>query len=167
MPAFAPIIGNKPTVLVLGSMPGQASLDDQEYYAHPRNTFWWIMSELCEFDLDIDYEARCSALKAYGVSVWDVLHDCARPGSLDSAIIRDTERANDFEFFFQTNTTINRLIFNGAAAHTIFKRHHKGLLERLVERNPDFKWACCPSTSPAHASVSRYDKLTAWQTAIN
>jgi len=166
MPAFAPIIGNKPTVLVLGSMPGQASLDHQEYYAHPRNSFWWIMSELCKFDLAIDYDARCSALKSAGFSVWDVLYDCARPGSLDSAIVRDSERANDFEHFFRSHTFINRLIFNGAAAHAIFKRHHKGLLERLVTQNSGFKWACCPSTSPAHASVSKYDKLAAWRTAI-
>ena len=166
MPAFAPIIGNKPTVLVLGSMPGQASLDRQEYYAHPRNSFWWIMSELCEFNLDIDYEARCLALKASGFSVWDVLHDCARPGSLDSAIVRDSERVNDFERFFESYTLINRVIFNGAAAHAIFKRHHKGLLEKIAKRNPDFKWVCCPSTSPAHASVSKYDKLAAWRIAI-
>ncbi len=166
MPAFAPIIGNKPTVLVLGSMPGQASLYHQEYYAHTRNSFWWIMSELYEFDFNIGYEARCSALKAAGVSVWDVLHDCARPGSLDSAIVRDSERVNDFELFFRSHTSINRLIFNGAAAHTIFKRHHKGLLERLAKQNSNFKWACCPSTSPAHASVSKYDKLAAWRTAI-
>lgn len=125
------------------------------------------MSELCELDLDINYEVRCSALKASGFAVWDVLHDCARPGSLDSAIVRHSERANDFEHFFQTHTLIRRVIFNGRAAHTIFKRHHQSLLERMVERNSDFKWACCPSTSPAHASVSKYDKLAAWRTAID
>lgn len=124
------------------------------------------MSELCGFNLDIDYQARCSALRAAGVSVWDVLHDCARPGSLDSSIVRDSERVNDFDGFFQIHTSINRLIFNGAAAHTIFKRHQKNLLEQLAEQHSDFKWARCPSTSPAHASISRYDKLSIWRAAI-
>ena len=124
------------------------------------------MSELCEFDLAIDYEARCSALKVAGFAVWDVLYDCARQGSLDSAISRSSERVNDFEHFFQSYTSINRVIFNGAAAQNIFKRHHKGLLERRAKQNLEFKWACCPSTSPAHASVSKYDKLAAWRTAI-
>jgi len=166
MPAFPPIIGDDPAVLILGSMPSQVSLESQQYYAHPRNSFWWIMSELYGFDPVIGYEERCSALKESKVAVWDVLHDCSRPGSLDSAIIRASERSNDFEGFFQAHASVKRLIFNGAAALTIFKRHNKKLLERVTDQKDDFRWEGCPSTSPAHASISKYDKLQAWRIAI-
>ena len=88
MSGFPPIIGGEPRILILGSMPGIKSLEAVEYYAHPQNAFWWIMAQLFELDLRADYPQRCRALIRAGVAVWDVLHDCERPGSLDSSIVR-------------------------------------------------------------------------------
>jgi len=167
MPAFEPLVGEGVRVLVLGSMPSKSSLSRQQYYAHPRNSFWWIMSELYDFDLAASYEARCKALVDARVGVWDVLYDCIRSGSLDSAIERHSELSNDFSVFFSKYASIDCLIFNGLASSSIFKRHNRGLLELLKSQRPNFKWVCCPSTSPAHASMSKPDKLEVWRQAVN
>lgn len=163
MAAFEPIIAGSPTSLVLGSMPSQVSLQENQYYAHPRNSFWWIMSKLFDFDLSISYLERCVALQAAGVAVWDVLHDCERKGSLDSAIVKSSEKSNDFDLLLARYPSISSVIFNGAAAQTIFVRHNKRLIQRITQTRPDFQWHLCPSTSPAHASVSKHDKLKVWR----
>ena len=84
--SFPPLVAPGCRVLVLGSMPSVASLDRQEYYGHARNAFWPLMAGLFGFDATAPYEARCLALTSAGVAVWDVLHACVRPGSLDSSI---------------------------------------------------------------------------------
>ena len=94
--SFEPIVGHQPRILILGSMPGTASLHATQYYAHPRNAFWPIISEL--FDLPSgDYETRAALLARKGVAVWDVLKTCFRAGSLDSAIDDRTIVVNDLD----------------------------------------------------------------------
>ncbi len=166
MIAFEPILAGAPSVMILGSMPSQVSLQENQYYAHPRNSFWWIMSQLFEFDLGISYGERRLALQSAGVAVWDVLHDCERKGSLDSAIVKSSERSNDFDLLFTRYPSISKVIFNGAAAEAIFARHNKKLIQHLKQTRPDFQWHRCPSTSPAHASISKHDKLKAWRLSI-
>ncbi|HBN52823.1 MAG TPA: DNA-deoxyinosine glycosylase, partial [Stenotrophomonas sp.] len=80
-------------VLVLGSMPGMASLQAARYYAHPRNRFWPLMGALCGFDPQLDYAQRMAGLQAAGVGLWDVIGRCRRRGSLDAAIVRGSEVA--------------------------------------------------------------------------
>ena len=149
--------------MILGSMPSQKSLQEKQYYAHPRNSFWWIMSQLFDFDLSISYLERCLALQNAGVAVWDVLHDCQRKGSLDSAIVKSSEQSNDFDLLLTRYPSISTVIFNGAAAETIFVRHNKKLIQHIKQARTDFHWYRCPSTSPAHASLSKHDKLRAWR----
>jgi len=162
MPAFPALVGHKPRLLILGSMPGQVSLDQARYYAHPRNAFWWIMSQCFDFACSLSYIDRVSKLKSSGVAVWDVLHDCQRKGSLDNNIVRQSEVSNDFATFFRQHNTIIRTLFNGAAAEAIFRRHWVN----LIDENPQIEWLRMPSTSPAHASLTREQKTIIWRNAL-
>src|SRR5690606_29512 len=113
---FPPLLAPGARVLILGSMPGAASLRAQAYYAHPRNAFWPIMGALYGFEPAAPYDVRCAALTSAGVAVWDVLQACERPGSLDAAIVADSRVANDFSGLFAQQPTIRRILFNGATA---------------------------------------------------
>lgn len=158
---FAPIADRNAEVLVLGSMPGRASLAARQYYAHPQNAFWRIMSVLLEFDLASPYTRRIEALKSARIALWDVLHSCAREGSLDAMIEPDTQIANDFRTFFRNHKQITRVFFNGAKAEACFKQQVLPAVD-----TGRISYVRLPSTSPAHASLSFADKLQAWQTII-
>ena len=147
-------------VLILGSMPGVASLNAQQYYAHPRNSFWPIMARIVGFDVSAAYGARVAALTCSGVALWDVLQSCVRPGSLDSSIQAGTRVANDFAAFSQAHPGIRLVCFNGAEAQQSYNRHVRpGLNLQEVH------YVRLPSTSPAHA-MAFADKLAAWQEAL-
>src|SRR5512147_1506757 len=119
--SFAPIAAPDARVLVLGSMPGRASLDAGQYYAHPRNAFWRIASDLLRFDPGASYAVRKKALTSARIALWDVLHSCVREGSLDARI--EEEAANDFDRFFRSHPAISHVFFNGAKAEASFRRH--------------------------------------------
>lgn len=153
--SFPPVAASGCTVLVLGSMPGEASLRAGQYYAHPRNAFWPIMGALCGAGPALAYPQRLARLQAAGIALWDVLQACTRAGSLDSAI-RD-EVANDFRVFFASYPQITRIFFNGAKAETAFRRH---VLPGLTDGAPAL--ARLPSTSPAHARLGLQAKCRAW-----
>jgi hypoxanthine-DNA glycosylase len=159
--SFEPIENRKAEILILGSMPGRVSLAASQYYAHPQNVFWRIMSELLHFDAMAPYSERIRALKSARIALWDVLQSCVREGSLDSMIERDTQIANDFRTFFRSHTRISHVFFNGAKAQACFKRH---ILES-AETN-SVSYARLPSTSPAHASMSFAEKLSAWHATL-
>ena len=153
-----PIVASDARILILGSMPGRASLAAGQYYAHPRNVFWPIMGCLLDFDASRDYPARVDALKVAGIAVWDILDSCHRPGSLDSAIADDSLVANDLPGFLATHAEIHHVFFNGAKAESCFRRHIK-----LTMAEPQIGFARLPSTSPAHAGLSFERKLEAWR----
>jgi hypoxanthine-DNA glycosylase len=154
--SFPPIIGTGARTLILGTMPGVLSLRHQQYYAHPRNAFWRITGEVFGFAADAPYDDRVDALVANRVAVWDVLEECRRVGSLDSAIETDGVVANDFGALFAAHPDIDRVLFNGAAAERKFLR--------LVGA-PPVPHQRLPSTSPAR--TLRYaDKLAAWRAAL-
>jgi hypoxanthine-DNA glycosylase len=159
--SLPPVVDDATRVLVLGSMPGVLSLQMQQYYAHPRNAFWRIMNDVIGVDPDADYQARLRHLLDAGIGLWDVLHLCDRPGSLDSAIVRETMEPNDFERFFTEHRCIVRVCFNGAKAAQEFARLVEPRLKSPVECHR------LPSTSPANAATSFEAKLRSWRAALD
>ncbi len=158
--SFPPIAAPDARILILGSMPGTASLAARQYYAHPRNLFWTILgAALGEPLAQLPYEERTAALIRHQIALWDVLHSCERTGSLDSAIKPATQIANDIAGFFQAHPAIVKVLFNGGLAETAYRRHTAGLPTPPGER--------LPSTSPAHAALDFASKLIRWQAALS
>jgi double-stranded uracil-DNA glycosylase len=151
---FPPIADRNSRVLILGTLPGQASLAAGRYYAHPRNAFWPILGHVLGFDADAPYALRTRVLREAGIAVWDVCEAAVRPGSLDSAIAPDTISANDFAAFFARHRRIARVGFNGATAARLYRRH--ALPADVIA------FVTLPSTSPAHAAMDLAAKRQHW-----
>lgn len=155
--SFSPVITAECKVLILGSMPGVQSLERQQYYAHPRNRFWTVMTALAEEKtVPALYEDRLQMLLKQKIALWDVLSYCQREGSLDTAIQK--EEANDFPWLFSTYPKIHTVCFNGGKAFSAFQKHQKALLT-----NPALRFLPLPSTSPANARWTNEKLLEAWR----
>lgn len=146
------------TILVLGTMPGKASLHAREYYAHRRNSFWKVAGTIFGFEASLPYRERVVHLLRARIAVWDVLKLCTRTSSLDSDIQKPIP--NEFLEFFGTYRQIQRVCFNGGAAEKLYKTH---VLARITL---PLNYRRLPSTSPANARVSFADKLSAWGAAL-
>ena len=157
--SFPPLCGKTPRILILGSMPGEASLRAGRYYAYPRNAFWPIVEALFGIAADADYARRCDALTARGVAVWDVLESCVRRGSLDAAIDSASIVPNDFRGFFERHPSIGSIYFNGSMAEQSYRRY---VLPELPAPFSGIERTRLPSTSPANASYSFDRKLAHW-----
>ncbi|MBT8144332.1 MAG: DNA-deoxyinosine glycosylase [Gammaproteobacteria bacterium] len=156
--SFAAVARVDARVLVLGSMPGERSLRDNEYYAHPRNRFWDIMAQLVGIDRSVPYHERIAGLSDCGIALWDVLSRCQRSGSLDSAI-REPQ-VNDFRAFLHDHPSIQAVFFNGGKAESLWQRL---VIPRVPATLLPAHQVRLPSTSPAYAAMSFEDKLAAWQ----
>lgn len=159
--SFAPIADQNARLLILGSMPGKASLEAGQYYAHPRNQFWPIMADLLGSPPLVDYSAKIQLLLKANIALWDVMKSCYRPGSLDANITKDSIVANDFQAFLAEHHGISHIFFNGVASEQAFRRL---VLPELDNRPLTFQRL--PSTSPAHAALSYQQKLHAWRSAL-
>ena len=149
---FPPVIGEQTHTLILGSFPGQASLDAQQYYAFRHNQFWRLLSAVLQTDLlALAYADRLIQLEAHGIGLWDVFRSCVRQGSLDSAI--KNGQLNDFVSLQQHYPKLRRLCFNGKTAARIERYFQQQGYQTLV----------LPSSSPAHAAMSFEEKLSCWQ----
>lgn len=137
-----PIIDKNTKLLVLGSMPGEKSLENQQYYAHPRNQFWPLIFRMFDHPMVEDYQTRVSLLLKNRLGVWDVIQECNREGSLDADIMNET--ANDFESLFKQYPGITHVVFNGAKAYDTFRKKVGFSFENIVFHK-------LGSTSPAHA----------------
>ncbi|MBI3506798.1 MAG: DNA-deoxyinosine glycosylase [Proteobacteria bacterium] len=156
---FPPIADRNARILILGSLPGQASLAARRYYAHPRNAFWPILARFVGFAVDAPYATRAASLRRAGIAVWDVCEAASRPGSLDSAIDGASVQPNDFASFFATHSQIARVAFNGAAAARLYRLH------KLPESGLEF--VRLPSTSPAYAAMGFAGKCAAWTAELS
>lgn len=157
--SFPPVASGVARVLILGSMPGKASLRAQQYYAHPQNAFWRIAGTIVGFDPAAPYEVRIGLLRAAGIALWDVLKSCTRESSLDSAIVPATAVPNDLPAFLGDHPQIRRICFNGAKAEALYTR----LARPQLAASPEVQHLRLPSTSPAHAALPFATKLQAWQ----
>ncbi|MEN8720335.1 MAG: DNA-deoxyinosine glycosylase [Oceanococcaceae bacterium] len=153
--SFPPLVGPAPRVLILGSMPGVASLQANQYYAHPRNRFWPLMAALLNEPLPADYPARCALLMHHGIALWDVLAECERPGSLDSAIRTDSQRPNAITALLVDHPGIRTVITNGGHAARTLTRYVPDLPSHVTVHS-------CPSTSPANARWTREQLAECW-----
>ena len=166
MNSFDPLIGCNTRVLVLGTMPGQASLDSGEYYAHPRNAFWpialaHILDQPINSDLfhERNYQTRTELLARSQLALWDVLAQCERDGSLDSKIVRQSEIPNPINELLMANRQIKAIIFNGKTAEKLFSRH--------ITLDKPIAFHGLPSTSPAMATLSLEEKFERWSAVLN
>ncbi|HMO48547.1 MAG TPA: DNA-deoxyinosine glycosylase [Rubrivivax sp.] len=147
-----PVISRHTRLLLLGSFPGAASLAAGQYYAHPRNQFWPLLSALLGEDLlALAYDQRLQRLRARGLGLWDVIAECEREGSLDSAIRQ--ARCNDLAGLLQRAPRLAAVAHNGGESARAMRI--TGQLGLQVFR--------LPSSSPAHAGWSFERKLTAWR----
>ena len=153
--SFPPSADGGARILILGSMPGVESLRMQQYYAFRHNVFWRIMGEIWSFAPQLPYAERLAALRAHGVALWDVLADCERAGSLDTAIARPAP--NDIPGLLRQCPAIGKICCNGGASGRYLKRFFPDLGVPIV---------VLPSTSPAAARWRYAEKLAAYREAL-
>ena len=158
--SFPPLGNRQATRLVLGTMPGKASLLAGQYYAHPRNAFWYIIQELFGIPRELAYARRTRELARTGLAGWDVLAACTRDSSLDSDIVADSAVPNDFAGYLRAHRRIRVIYFNGGPARALFERH---VAAELPEDWRAIARVTLPSTSPTHARRSHAQKLEAWR----
>ncbi len=150
--SFPPSADPAAVILILGSMPGEASLAAQEYYAFPHNAFWPVMCGLFHFERALPYPARLEILRRNGIALWDVLKSCERATSLDSDI-RSPE-PNDISGLVKQLPRLRKILCNGGKAADCLKRYFPELVPMSVRM---------PSTSPAAAGFPFEQKYSIWK----
>jgi len=152
--SFAPVVDDKVRLLILGSLPGEESLRQAQYYAHPQNRFWDLVGAALETELrQLAYPQRLAVLLGHRIGLWDVIADAHRAGSLDSAI-RDA-RDNDLRALASSLPRLTVIMFNGRKSATIGRKQlgGAGAAYQLVD---------LPSSSPAYAAMSFTEKQSRW-----
>ena len=153
--SFEPIYTPQARILIVGSMPSVKSLEQAQYYAHPRNAFWRILFDIFSEPPTLDYERKKALIRRHGLALWDAAAICEREGSLDSDM-HDVVY-NDFSTLYEVCTDIRTVLCNGATAHSLFlKSGYAG--ERRVVR--------MPSTSPAY-TLPYEKKLALWKRELD
>ena len=151
--AFAPVVDERTRVLILGSLPGDASLKAAQYYAHPQNGFWRLIGAvIAQPDLAAQpYEAKLERVRAARIGLWDVIASAERQGSLDAAI-RNPEGA-DLTALMARLPDLRAVAFNGGTAARLGRRALAGASGvALID---------LPSSSAAHARPFA-EKLSRW-----
>lgn len=154
--SFSPLLHENTKILILGTIPGNASLEKLEYYGHPRNNFWRIIFTFFkEEGIPTLFEDKITFLLSKNIGLWDVLQKCERKGSLDVNI--KNQIVNDFETLFIRYKNIDTLIFNGKESYRFFYKKYgqiKGITYQVM-----------PSTSPAN-TMSFENKLHLWSASL-
>lgn len=148
-------------ILILGSLPGVASLKAAQYYAHPRNQFWPLLQQLFGIDASLPYEQRIAGLQQQRLALWDLIGAAERRGSLDSAITPASIQLNDFSALLQQLPALRAVWLNGGTAAKAWQK----LMKAGLKLPATVQVFALSSTSPAHAALSFTDKLQHWQQA--
>lgn len=152
--SFPPVIDAHTRVLICGSLPGERSLAERRYYAHPQNQFWRLVGGVVGVDLPaLSYNERLTTLLAHRIGLWDVVREARRSGSSDAAI-RDLA-ANDLLALAETLPDLRAIAFNGGTAL-------KHGLAQLAPRASRWATVALPSSSPLH-TVGVEAKRPAWE----
>lgn len=152
---LAPAMQANAQRLILGSFPGQASLAANQYYAHPRNQFWRLLSAVLDEDLvSLDYASRLMQLAQHQIGLWDVIMACEREGSLDASI-RHAQIA-DFSMLQRDFPALRTIAFNGKTSGRFAPQFSAAGFRTLV----------LPSSSPANAQLSFEQKLVQWRALL-
>lgn len=150
---LAPVIDDKTEILILGTLPSDVSLAKRQYYANSNNDFWKIIGEVLKKNSEgLSYERRIEMLKAHGIGLWDIYHNCVRPGSMDNDI-REQE-LNDFTTLKRIAPALRLVCFNGKKA---------GASEALL-RDLGYLTLILPSSSGANRR-NPSDRLRLWKSA--
>jgi double-stranded uracil-DNA glycosylase len=163
--SFPPQVAEGCRVLILGTAPSIRSLAMQQPYAHPQNLFWPLMGEMFDAGRELAYAERLRRLHSRGVGIWDVYASCERPGSLDSAILRASEVANDIPALLGIQPSIAAIALNGGHAQRAFRRLVLPQID--AARRESLTLLELPSTSPANASMSRQHKRERWRALLD
>lgn len=150
---FAPVARGDARLLILGTMPSVESLRQSFYYSHSRNAFWPVMAQVLGEKLPETAEEKKELLIRHRIALWDVVHSCVRPGSLDSDI-REAQ-PNDFAGVFERCPGIEKILFNGASAQKLYEQKVRAMPEGCA-------WEKMPSTSPAY-TLKFEKKLELWR----
>lgn len=146
-----PIIYANTEILIIGTFPGEKSRDQNQYYYDSRNQFWNIMRDVLNIDfLNLEYKNRINILQGCKIGLWDAIESCEIEGGLDKNIKKP--EYNDFSHL----TQIKKIICNGKAAETEYKKHCKVLNNVEVLRVPS-------SSSANNGSIGRSEQ---WKNAI-
>lgn len=151
--SFDPISNSDTTVLILGTMPGDKSLELGEYYGHSRNRFWKFIATITNNDLPQTYADKQALLLKTKIGVWDVAHKANRKGSLDSAI--EDEEPNDLEGFISGHKNLKVIGLNGTKSEALF--------DKYFDRKSDLKYISLPSTSPANTDIDFENICKLWR----
>ncbi|RLD83873.1 MAG: DNA-deoxyinosine glycosylase [Bacteroidetes bacterium] len=150
--SFKPIISSSCKILILGTMPGIKSLEENQYYAHKRNAFWPIIYKLFDEKISKNYDDRKAFALKNNIALWDTLKLCLREGSLDSKI--KEEQANEIHQLLMDYPLIHTIIFNGKSAEKFYNKYYK--------QQKSISYITLPSTSPANAGKTFDEKLSYW-----
>ena len=151
--SFDPISNSDTTILILGTMPGDKSLELGEYYGHPRNRFWKIISTITNNELPLTYSDKKGLLLKSKIGIWDVVHKAYKKGNLDSAI-EDVE-PNDLDDFIARHKNLKVIGFNGTKSEELF--------DKYFDRKSSLKYISLPSTSPANTGIDFDNICKLWR----
>ena len=149
---FEPFVDADTRVVILGSLPGDASLTSGQYYGHPQNAFWRLVGGLIERDLAaMPYAERLGTLRDARIGLWDVIASAERIGSLDAAI--RSAKAADLPGLIDRLPHLAAIAFNGATASRLGRR--------VLTSHTNVVMVDLPSSSAAHAKPLS-EKVQSW-----